>query len=152
MKQRLNFFAIGGPVLKALYTLGNVAGKAIDQKLLHLIYIRVSQLNGCGFCLDMHTKDLREMGETEQRMLLLGAWREAKVYTNREKAALAWAEALTNLAPDGVSDEVYNTATEHFTPEELVHLSSAVITINGYNRLNVAFRTPAGDYQPGQYA
>ena len=92
------------------------------------------------------------MGETEQRMLLLGAWREANVYTDKERAALAWSEALTNLSPEGVSDAVYNLALQHFTEEELTYLTSAIITINSYNRLNVAFRTPAGDYVPGQFA
>ena len=152
MKARLNFFEKGPQVLKALNTLGMVAHKFLDSKLLHLVYIRVSQINGCAFCLDMHTKDLREMGETEQRMLLLGAWREANVYTDKERAALAWSEALTNLSPEGVSDAVYNLALQHFTEEELTYLTSAIITINSYNRLNVAFRTPAGDYVPGQFA
>lgn len=152
--ERMNFFAKSGNAMRAMNGFPSYLSKSgIDQKLQHLIYIRVSQINGCAFCLDMHTKDLRVMGETEQRMLMLGAWHDAtRLYTERERAALAWAEALTKIAGGDVSDKVYAEAASHFSEQELADLTICVIAINSYNRINVAFRTPAGDYQPGQYA
>lgn len=152
--ERMNFFAKSQQTMKAFSGFPVYLSKcSIDKKLQHLIYIRVSILNGCSFCLDMHTKDLRVMGETEQRMLLLGAWREAtKLYTSRERAALAWAEAITLVANTRVSDEVYAEVAAHFNEQQLVDLTIAVIAINSYNRINAAFHTPAGDYQPGQFA
>src|SRR5688500_11395035 len=100
----------------------------------------------------MHSKDLRAEGETEQRLYMIAAWQESPVYSDRERAALAWAEAVTNVADGHVPDEVFAIAHKEFSDEELIDLTMAVITINSYNRLNIAFRTPAGDYQPGQYA
>ena len=152
--ERMNLFAKNGNVLRALNGFRSYLSKStIDPKLQHLIYIRVSQINGCAFCLDMHTKDLRVMGETEQRMLMLGAWHDAsRLYTSKERAALAWAEAVTLIAKGPVSDAVYAETASHFTEQEMAELAICVIAINSYNRLNVAFRTPAGDYQPGQFA
>lgn len=153
MQKRINFFEKAG---KAMNVLGGFStylpGSLIDQHLRYLVITRVSIINGCSFCLDMHSKDMLEMGETIQRTVLLGAWREATVYTERERAALAWAEAVTEIAGKGVSDEVYAEATTLFTDEELIDLTMAVIAINCYNRLNVAFQTPAGSYVPGQFA
>lgn len=152
--ERMNFFAKSGNAMRALYGFSSYLSKSgIDPNLQHLIYIRVSQINGCAFCLDMHTKDLRVLGETEQRMLMLGAWQDApKLYTPRERAALAWAEAVTLIARGGVPDAVYAEAAAHFTEQEMADLTICVIAINSYNRINVAFQTPAGDYQPGQFA
>lgn len=124
----------------------------LEKPLLELVKIRASQLNGCAFCLDMHTKDARAAGETEQRIFVLSAWRETGFYTPRERAALAWTEAVTLLGEHGVPDEVFQSAREQFSEEELVNLTMAVITINGWNRLAVAFQSPEpGSYVPGAY-
>lgn len=147
--KRINFFEKGPNALKAMYGLGAYLAKSpVEQKLLHLLYFRVSQINGCSYCLDMHSKDLRAAGETEQRLYMLNAWREGTVYTNRERAALAFAEGVTKTH---VSDEVYATAAAEFTEQELIDLTVAVITINSYNRINITFQTPGGSYQPGQF-
>ena len=116
--------------------------------LLDLVNQRVSQINGCAYCLDMHSKDLRARGETEQRIYMLSAWREVPdLYNARERAALAWAEAVTRLTDQEVSDEVYDQARAEFSDKELSQLTLAVVAINAWNRLNVAFRTPAGNYK-----
>src|SRR5262245_58765414 len=136
MEQRMNFFAKGQAALKALYPLGTYLAKSpVGQQLLNLLYLRVSQINGCAYCLDMHAKDLRAAGETEQRVYMLGAWRETALYTDRERAALAWAEAVTRI-PDGqVPDDVYAEAMKQFSEEEMVDLTMATIAINSYNRI-----------------
>jgi len=153
MKQRLSFFEKGQDASKALYGLGIYLAKSpVEQPLLNLIYFRVSQINGCAFCLDMHSKDLRAKGETEQRLYLLDAWRESPFYTDRERAALAWAEALTKL--NGIApDEIYEEAIKQFSETELIDLTVAIITINSYNRINLAFPAPAavGTYKVGAY-
>ena len=123
-----------------------VRQSTLEQKLLELVRIRASQLNGCGYCLDMHTKDAEAIGETEQRLHLVAAWREAPVYSDRERAALGWAEALTLLADTGAPDDVYADVERLFTPAERVALSLAIVAINGWNRLSVGFRQPAGGY------
>ena len=152
MEQRLNFYEKGQRAMKAMYGLGGYLAKSsLEQRMLNLLYFRVSQINGCAYCLDMHSKDLRAGGETEQRLYMLDAWREAPLYTIRERAALAWAEAVTKLPGNQVPDDVYEQAMEQFTEEELVDLTMATITINCYNRINIAFRPPAGDYQPGSH-
>ena len=154
MKQSINVFEKGQRALKALNTLGAYCHRSpVEQSLLNLIYYRVSQLNGCAFCLDMHSKDLLANGEKEQRLFVLNAWREAPFYSDRERAALAWAEALTQLN-GRVDDETYNEALKQFSEEELIDLTFAVITINSYNRVNIAFPNKAavGTYTPGQYA
>jgi AhpD family alkylhydroperoxidase len=153
MEQRMNAFDKGNKGIKALFSLGtHVRNSSIEQSLQDLIDFRVSQINGCAFCLDMHSKDLRAHGESEQRLYLLSAWREASCYSGRERAALAWSEAVTNLPDRNVPDEIYNQAREQFSEVELIDLTLTVITVNSYNRLNIAFRTPAGDYVPGQFA
>jgi AhpD family alkylhydroperoxidase len=153
MKQRISLLEKGGSAIKAMYGLGAYLAKSsLDQSLIDLICYRVSQINGCAYCLDMHSKDLRAAGETEQRLYLMDAWRESPFYTNRERAAFAWAEAVTNLHEGRVSDEVYDEVRKEFSEDEIVELTMAVVTINGYNRLNVAFRTEAGDYYPGKHA
>lgn len=155
MKQTINVQEKGQRGLKALYSLGAYLSKTtVEQSLLHLIYFRVSQINGCAFCLDMHSKDLRADGETEQRLFVLNAWREAPFYTERERAALAWAEAMTTLKGGHVDAATQEAARNQFSDEELIDLTFAVIAINSYNRLNIAFPNPAmvGTYTPGQYA
>jgi AhpD family alkylhydroperoxidase len=138
---------------KAMLQLQEYVNKCgLESSLITLIQTRVSQINGCAFCLDMHTIDARAEGESEQRLYLLPAWREAPFYSERERAGLEWAEAVTLVADDHVPDEVYERVRPHFTDEELVNLTLAINTINSWNRLNVAFRTPAGTYRPRQTA
>ena len=136
--------------VKAMHALGAYLARCgLEKRLLELVKIRVSQINGCAFRLDMHTKDSRAEGETEQRGYLLKAWawRETPFLTNRERAALAWAEAVTFIS-DGVPDPVYSEAREHFTEKELADLTWAVIAINGWNRVAISFRCVPGSYQP----
>jgi AhpD family alkylhydroperoxidase len=155
MKQGVNVFEKGQRALKALNTLGAYCHKSpVEQSLLNLIYFRVSQLNGCAFCLDMHSKDLIDGGEQAHRLFVLDAWREAPFYSERERAALAWAEALTKINNGQVDEVVYNEALKQFSEEELIDLTFAIITINSYNRVNIAFPNPAavGTYTPGQFA
>ena len=138
--------------LKAMFGLEQyVRNTGLDEKLLLLVKFRVSQINGCAYCLDMHSKDLRAAGETEQRLYLLDAWRESPFYNERERAALAWAEAVTLVADNHVPDEVYEQARSQFTDEELVNLTLAVVAINGWNRLSISLRAVPGNYQPRQY-
>ena len=152
MEQRINLNQKGHQALSALYGLGKYLAKSgLDQSLLDLIYFRVSQINGCAFCLDMHSKDLLAQGETEQRLFVLDAWREAPFYTDKERSALAWAESLTKIAGGLVPKEIYIEARRHFSETELIDLTIAVITINGYNRINIAFGAPVGTYQVGQF-
>lgn len=154
MKHRINFAEKGMPAMKPMFGLGNYLAKcSVERPLLDLVYLRVSQINSCAFCVDMHFKDLRAAGQEEHRLHGLNAWRETPFYTDRERAAFAWAEALTKL--NGVvPDDIYETALEQFTEEELIDLTVAVITINGFNRLNLAFPNPAvvGTYKPGAFA
>ena len=153
MKTRINLLEKGQKAMKALNGIGIYLAKSdIDQNLFNLIDLRVSQINGCAYCLDMHSKDLRAAGETEQRLYVLDAWREAPFYSQRERAALAWAEAVTKLKDGNVPDEIYEEARCQFSEDELIDLTVAVIAINTYNRINIAFKTPAGGYQPGQWA
>lgn len=147
MQPRLDYTKASPAAFKAMLGLESQVGKGgLEPSLLELVKLRVSQINGCAFCLDMHTKELRAAEETEQRLYLLSAWREAPMYTDREKAALAWAEALTRLPEDGVPDEVFERARKHFNEAQLVDLTLAIVAINGWNRLNIGFRTPAGNY------
>ena len=148
MEQRLDYRTASPEALNAmLHVQMQVNRSGLEDSLLELVKSRASQMNGCAWCLDMHTKDARAMGETEQRLYLLPVWREAPCYSERERAALAWTEALTDLASmHDVPDAVYEQARCHFDAKALVDLTLAVITINGWNRLNVAFRTKVGDY------
>lgn len=120
----------------------------LERRLVELVKLRASQINGCAYCIDMHTKDARTHGETEQRLYGVSAWRETPFYSERERAALAWAEAVTQISQDQAPDEVYDQVKEHFTEKELVDLTLAVIAINSWNRLAISFRTPPGSYQP----
>jgi AhpD family alkylhydroperoxidase len=121
----------------------------LDPSLLQLVRMRSSQINGCAYCLDMHSKDARAEGETEQRLYCLPAWRETPFYSERERAALAWTEAVTQVSEDHVPDEVFELARTQFAEEELAELTLAIVSINGWNRLCIAFRAPPGIYQPG---
>jgi AhpD family alkylhydroperoxidase len=131
---------------RALIELGDSI--ELDPPLRELINLRASILNGCAYCVDMHTKDARAAGETEQRLFAVPVWRETPFFTPRERAGLAWAEAVTEMPAGGVSDEVYHEARGHFSESEIVQLTMAVIAINGWNRLAVAFRSDVGGYQP----
>jgi AhpD family alkylhydroperoxidase len=137
-------------VYGAMLNLGaTVRRSGLEHSLIELIKTRVSQINGCGYCIDMHTKDARAAGETEQRLYMLSAWRETSIYTERERAALAWAEAVTRLEGQHVPDAVFQAAARHFSEAELVALTLCIVEINGWNRFAIAFQFPAGDYQPG---
>ena len=139
---------ISSSLTQALLKLSYESQKHLEHSLLRLVEIRASQINGCAYCLDMHTKDARAAGETEQRIYTLDAWRETPFFTDRERAALEWTEAVTRVAEKGVPDDVYERVTQQFKEEELVELTFAVIVINSWNRLNVSFRPLVGDYQP----
>lgn len=153
MEQRLNMMEVGKDAFGAIFGLSKYLAKStIKKSLQHLIELRVSQINGCAYCIDMHSKDLRHEGETEQRIYMLTAWRETPLYTDRERAALEWAEAVTLVADSHVPDEIYDRVKEQFSEQELFDLTFAVSAINLWNRFNVAFRTTPGTYQPGQFA
>jgi AhpD family alkylhydroperoxidase len=129
-----------------------VSNAGLDHKLLDLVRMRASQINGCAYCLDMHSKEARAAGETEQRLYGLNAWRETPYYSARERAALEWTEALTLVADTHVPDDVYERVREEFSEDQLAHLSLAIVAINGWNRLNVAARTVPGNYVPRSLA
>jgi AhpD family alkylhydroperoxidase len=149
MQPRINIMSVNPGAMQAMLGLGNYLHKSgFDAKLLDLIYLRVSQINGCAYCIDMHWKDLRAAGETEQRLYGLDAWRESPYYTDRERAALAWAEAVTLVSQTHVPDEVFDQARRHFNDQELADLTLGVVAINGWNQLNIAYRTTPGAYQP----
>ncbi|MGY3264425.1 carboxymuconolactone decarboxylase family protein [Lysobacter sp. HA35] len=143
------------PAMQPLVTLGeriHDSGR-LEPAMIELVLMRVSQINGCAFCLDMHSKDARAAGETEQRLYLLPAWRETKVYSDREKIALAWAEELTELpSHESVSDALYEQARQHFDEDALVDLTLLVVAINSWNRINIAARTIGGAYKPAARA
>ena len=144
---RLDYHEVSPEVTSAISDLQRVVAAArLEPELLELVKLRASQLNGCAWCLDMHTKDARAIGMSQQRLYLASAWREAPFYSDRERAALAWTEALTLLPETGAPDDVYAEAARVFSPKELVALTVAIIEINSWNRLNVGFRTPVGDY------
>jgi AhpD family alkylhydroperoxidase len=139
---------ISSSLTQALLKLSFESQKHLEHSLLRLVEIRASQINGCAYCLDMHTKDARAAGETEQRIYTLDAWRETPFFTDRERAALEWTEAVTLVAETRVPDDVFEQVRQQFSEEELVELTFAVIVINSWNRLNVSFRPLVGDYQP----
>ncbi|MCB1365426.1 MAG: carboxymuconolactone decarboxylase family protein [Rhodobacteraceae bacterium] len=151
MKARLMPGKIAPDAYKALGAVqGYVNECGLEESLMELVKLRASQINGCAWCIDMHTKDARAMGETEQRLYLLGAWREAPFYSARERAALAWTEAVTQVCTGEVPDDVFEAALAEFGEKGLVDLNMVVIAINSWNRMNVAFRVPAGDYKPAK--
>lgn len=149
MEARLNVGKVAPAAYKAMDGLEKyVASTGLETPLLELVRTRASQLNGCAYCVDMHTKDARAEGESEQRLYAVSVWREAPFFSGRERAALAWTDTLTLVSEKGVPDELYAEAREHFSERELVDLSLAVVAINGWNRLAISFRPPVGDYQP----
>lgn len=149
MEKRINVFAKAGNSLKPLFDMaGHLNQSTLGVELIELIDFRVSQINKCAYCLDMHSKEARAKGETEQRLYGLSAWRECPYYTDRERAALAWAEAVT--AAD-VPDEIYNRVKEYFTETELIDLTLAVTAINTWNRINLAFPPAVGTYKVGMF-
>lgn len=146
---RIDYKRIRPEAHRALLALeGHVRESGLERRLLDLVYLRVSQINGCAFCVDMHDKDLRAAGETCERLAMLPVWREAHVFTSRERAALALSEAVTELGRDGVSEGVYDAARAELGDEQLVELVLAIGTINAWNRLGIAFRSEPGKYQP----
>jgi len=141
MKPRLNAFQVAPDTINALRTLeAQVQGSGLEQSLIELVKTRASQINGCAFCINMHTQDARKQGETEQRLYLLNAWRESPVYTDRERAALAWTEAVTLVSETHVPDEVYDEVRRQFSEVETVNLTMLVATINAWNRIAISFR------------
>lgn len=149
MEARLNAFKVAPKAYQAMSALQQyVNGCGLEESLMELVKMRASQINGCAYCLDMHSKDARANGESEQRLYLLDAWREAPFYSERERAALEWTEALTKITEGHVPDAVYMRVKTQFTDEELANLSMAIITINSWNRLSIAFRAEPGHYQP----
>ena len=153
MNTRLDFRQASPQADKAMNALHLfVRNCGLDHSLLELVKLRASQINGCAHCIDMHTKELRAAGDSEQRLYLLNAWRESPLYSERERAALAWTEALTLVTEGHVPDEVFDEASGQFNPEDLVNLTMAVVAINGAIRLNIAFRTVPGSYQVRQRA
>ncbi len=135
--------------MRAMFGLGRYLEQSgLEESLLGRVPTRASHINGCANCLDMHIKDARARGESEQRLYLLDAWRESPMYSPRERAALEWTEALTLITEGHVPDEVYRSVREHFTEEELANLTLAIVAINGWNRLNIAFRVVPGSYRP----
>jgi AhpD family alkylhydroperoxidase len=154
MQARLEIQRVAPGAIHAMLALENYVKKSsrLEPSLLELVSMRSSQINGCAYCLDMHSKDARANGETEQRLYALNAWRETPFFTDRERAALAWTEAVTEVSQTHVPDSVYEEARQRFTEEELVNLTLAVATINAWNRLCISFRAMPGEYQPSRTA
>ncbi len=149
MQPRLDFTKVAPGALKAMYSLQKYVDECgLEQSLIELVKVRASQINGCAYCIDMHTKDARANGETEQRLYALNAWRETPFYTERERAALTWTEAVTLITEGHVPDEVFEEVRAHFSDEELINLTTAVVAINSWNRLCISFRVVPGTYQP----
>lgn len=149
MEVRLNYAKADPDGYRAFAELNRyISNCGLEHSLLELVKIRASQINGCAYCIDMHTKDARAQGETEQRLYALSAWEETPFFTDRERAALTWTEAVTLIGENNVPDEIYQSVKQYFTDKELVDLTLAVILINGWNRLAIPFRTVPGSYQP----
>jgi AhpD family alkylhydroperoxidase len=149
MQMRIDAAKVAPDAYRAMLTLEAAVRKTgLDTNLLDLVRLRASQINGCAYCIDMHSKDLKAEGESEERLYLLNAWREAPFYSERERAALAWTEAVTSITDGHVPDEVYDHVRQQFTDDELVKLTLAVVAINAWNRFGIAFRAVPGHYQP----
>ena len=149
MEQRLDYSKTSPDGIGILRQLeGYLKNAGLEPELVELVKLRASQINGCAYCIDMHTKDARSHGESEQRLYGVTAWRETPFYSERERAALAWTESVTRIREDRVPDEIYRQVKQHFTEKELVDMTLVVIAINSWNRLAISFRTPAGSYQP----
>ncbi len=149
MKARLEYKNVAPEAPQALLALEKYVNQSgLEHSLLDLVKLRASQINGCAYCVDMHTKDARARGETEQRLYAIPVWKEAPFYSDRERAALAWTEAVTLVSESHVPDGIYEEARRHFKEKELIDLTMAIVAINAWNRLNVSFSTVAGSYQP----
>ena len=152
MKARLDYTKIAPDGLKAMLGLERyVRNCGLERRLLELVKMRASQINGCAFCLDMHSKDARAAGETEQRLYALNAWRETPFFSERERAALGWTESVTRVSKTHVPDESYENVCQHFDEQELVDLTLAIVAINSWNRLAISVRTVPGSYQPSRH-
>ncbi len=151
MEPRISYTRYSPNALHAMYALEkHLKSSTIEEKLLHLIKLRASQINGCAYCIDMHALDARALGDTEQRLYALSAWRETPFFTPRERAALEWTESLTLISQTHVPDDVYEAARKEFTENELVDLTYAVATINAWNRLAISMRAVPGQYRPAE--
>ena len=151
MQPRIDYLKFASEPLKAMYSLENyLASCGLEHKLLHLLKLRASQINGCAYCIDMHSKDARALGETEQRLYALDAWRETPFYTDQERAALAWVEAVTLVSETHVPDDVFEALRKHFGEKEIVDLTLLATTINMWNRLAISMRAVPGHYQPAK--
>jgi AhpD family alkylhydroperoxidase len=139
---------LSSSIFRAMFNLSAEVEGKLERPLFELVKIRASQMNGCAYCLDMHTKDARRAGETEQRIYALSAWRETPFFSDRERAALEWTEHVTRVADAQVPDEVYQRVSAHFDEADLVALTMGVVVINSWNRLSISFRPPVGSYQP----
>jgi AhpD family alkylhydroperoxidase len=150
MEPRLNFSKAAPEGMKAMRGLEHYINQSsgLEPSLRALVKIRASQINGCAYCIDMHTKDARAAGETEQRLYALNAWRETPFFSDRERAALEWTEKITLITADHASDEVFFRVRQYFGEDELVNLTLAIVSINGWNRLAIAFRSVPGSYEP----
>ncbi len=149
MQKRLDYYNLAPDAVKGMQEIEKyVAASGLERSLYELVKTRASQMNGCAYCIDMHTKDARKAGETEQRLYALPAWRETPFYTARERAALEWTEALTFISQNHITDNLYNRVAKHFNEKELIALTMAIVAINGWNRLSIAFATPPGTYNP----
>ena len=153
MKVRLNYGRVAGGIYEAMDALDRYVGACgLEESLLHLVRLRASQVNGCAYCLDMHWKDLRALGEAEQRLYSLDAWRECPYYSERERAALLWTEAVTRVSDGHVPDAAYEAVRAHFSEKELSDLTLAIAAINAWNRLSISARLVPGGYQPATVA
>ena len=153
MTALLNYAKASPGAYAAMRQLANFAHESgLDHKLLELVWLRASQINGCAFCIDMHTKDARAAGETEQRLYTVSVWRETEFFTESERAALAWTEATTRIADGPVPEQLFHDLRRHFTDKQIVDLTMAIVSINGWNRLIAPFHTPVGNYQPAKRA
>lgn len=149
MNARIEYFNVVPGAVKAMMGLENqIRHSGLEESLLDLVRMRASQINGCAYCIDMHSKDARARGETEQRLYELDAWRETPFYSERERAALAWTEAVTLIADGHAPEQTYEEVCKQFNDAELVNLTLAIVAINGWNRLGIAFRSLPGTYQP----
>jgi len=151
VEPRIHYTNVAPGVVEAMLNLaGYLRTSGLDEPLVNLVCLRASQLNGCAYCIDMHWKDMRAAGEDEQRLYGLDAWQESPYYSDRERAALAWTDAVTNIQDGHVPDDVHDRVQKFFSEKELADLTFAVASINGWNRLNIAARTPAGTYRPAK--
>ena len=151
MKPRLEYSKVAPGAFEAMHQMQRyVDNSGLERSLMELVKMRASQINGCAYCLDMHSKDARALGETEQRLYGLNAWHESPFYTERERAALAWTEALTLISQTHAPDDVYQEVRKQFSEKELVNLTMVIVAINGWNRLAIGFRSVAGTYQPAK--